>query len=313
MNKYLKDYLEQIDHYLVVKEGKDEILDEIKSHILEKAEDEIGEVSDTSIREIIASYGSPQRVAEKYMDNVQIISPAFKKYLSRYTGILFSIHCLLIFCATLFFGDIYLFPFFYIPEMGLIQILNYIPMAFIYDIGLVGLVLYFITQRKNEIRLPWPKIALKVPKGPSPVQSDPKTLPLVLMIFGFFAVLFIFLRYGTLFFYSLNLTAPKSLFGPQASLWYSLALVVLFALGILCYAARFFFETLLIDLFKYPLYLAIFILILNNPIEDAWGHFPYFDLKIPAVLLVGFFAILYSYLFLRSLILFGKKYLWKRP
>ena len=37
MNKYLKDYLEQIDHHLAVQDGKKEILDEIKSHILEKA------------------------------------------------------------------------------------------------------------------------------------------------------------------------------------------------------------------------------------------------------------------------------------
>ena len=38
MSKNLEDYLEQIDHYLVVKKDKSEILSEIKSHILEKAE-----------------------------------------------------------------------------------------------------------------------------------------------------------------------------------------------------------------------------------------------------------------------------------
>jgi len=161
MNKYLTDYLEQIDHYLSVQEGKNEILDEIKSHILEKAEDETGEASESSIKDTISKYGSPQKVAEKYMDDVQIISPTFKKYLWRYTGLLFSVHCLLILSSLLFFGDMYLFPFFYIPDMGIIQALNYIPMAFVYDIGLVGMLLYFITQRKKTFSCPGQKLDLK--------------------------------------------------------------------------------------------------------------------------------------------------------
>lgn len=312
MNKHLKNYLEQIDHYLVVQDGKKEILDEIKSHILEKAEDETGEASEASIKDLISKYGSPQNVAEKYMDDVQIISPTFKKYLWRYTSLLFSIHCILILCAVLFFGDMYLFPFFFIPEMGIIQALNYIPMAFIYDIGLVGLVLYFITQRRKEIRLPWPKIGLEVPKTPAKGSQSPKTVPLVLMILGFCAVVFAFIKYGTLYFYSLNLTAPKSLFGPEASFWYSMALIFIIAIGILSYTARFFWNPLLIDLIKYPLYLAVFVIVLNNPIEDSWINFPHFDLKTLAIVFIGFLAALNTYLFLKSLIHVGKEYLWKR-
>jgi len=143
MNKYLKDYLEQIDHYLVVQEGKKEILDEIKSHILEKAEDETGEVT-------------------------------------------------------------------------------------------------------------------------------------------------------------------------EASFWYSMALIFVVAIGILGYTARFFWDPLLIDLIKYPLYLAIFVIVLNNPIDDTWVNFPYFDLKTPAIVFIGFLAALYTYLFLKILVLVGKEYLWKR-
>ena len=312
MNKYLIDYLEQIDHYLSVQDGKKEILDEIKSHILEKAEEETGEVTEAAIKDTISKYGSPQKVAEKYMDDVQIISPTFKKYLWRYTGLLFSIHCLLILSSLLFFGDMYLFPFFYIPDMGIIQALNYIPMAFVYDIGLVGLVLFFITQRKKDIRLPWPKIGLEVPKKTTKVSQSPKIISLVLMILGFCAVLYVFIKYDTLYFYSLNLTSPKSLFSPAASVWYSIALIFLFAVGILSYIARFFWDPLLIDLIKYPLYLAVFVIVLNNPLEDAWVNFPYFNLKTPVVVFVGFLAAIYTYLFLKSLVLVGKEYIGKQ-
>lgn len=312
MNKDLKDYLDQIDHYLTVQDGKKEILDEIKSHILEKAEDETGGITEASIKDTLSKYGSPQKVAEQYLDGVQIISPTYKKYLWRYTGLVFSVHCLFILCSLLFLGDIYLFPFFFIPKLGIIQALNYIPMAFIYDLGLVGLVLYFITQKKKDIRLPWPKIGLEVPKGPEKVPQNPKTIPLVLMILGFCAVVYVFIKYGTLYFYSLNPTAPKTLFGPEASFWYSMALIFVFAVGILSYIARFFWNSLLIDLIKYPIYLAVFVIVLNTPIEDAWINFLYFDLKTPTVVFVGFLAALYTYLFLKSLVLVGKEYIGKR-
>ncbi len=35
MNKNLKNYLENIDHYLILSKGKKEILKEIENHILE--------------------------------------------------------------------------------------------------------------------------------------------------------------------------------------------------------------------------------------------------------------------------------------
>jgi len=56
----------------------------------------------------------------------------------------------------------------------------------------------------------------------------------------------------------------------------------------------------------------VFLIILNNPLEDAWINFPYFDLKTPAVVFVGFLAAIYTYLFLKSLVLVGKEYIGKR-
>ncbi len=132
------------------------------------------------------------------------------------------------------------------------------------------------------------------------------------MILGFCAVVYAFIKYSTLYFYSLNLSAPKSLFGPEASFWYSMALIFIIAIGILSYIARFFWDPLLIGLIKYPLILAVFVIVLNNPIEDSWINFPYFDLKTLAIVFIGFLAALYTYLFLKSLVLVGKEYLWKR-
>ena len=304
MFKKLEAYIGEIDHYLSVREGKKEILEEIKSHILEKAEAESGKIDNQSIEKIISEYGKPYSVAMKYIEDTQIISPIFKKHLFRYTGILFVVHSVLILIALLFSGEIYIFPFFYIPDLGFIQALNYIPMALIYDFGFVGLVLYFVTQKKKDVRLPWPRLKPFKPKPGVQVFPKPKVFLLALMLLGFAVVVYVFVKYKTLFFYSLDNDFPRSLLNPEASFWYSMALIVMFAVGIGSYILRFFYYSYWIDLVKYTFYLTILLVVLNNTIKNSMIDFPYYDLKTMAVVIIGFISALYAYLFLKNLVLF---------
>ncbi len=104
MYEKLDAYLEEIDHYLAVESGGEEILSEIRSHILEKAERQFGELTEESIEQTIADYGAPKDVAEKYLEGFHIIAPSYRKYLFRYTTILFIFHygltCLLFILGT---------------------------------------------------------------------------------------------------------------------------------------------------------------------------------------------------------------------
>jgi len=309
----LEKYLEEIDHFLVVPEGRQEILDEIRSHILERAEDESGQITDKSLMMAISRYGSSQQVAAKYVGDYQIISPTFKKYLFRYTGILFVVHMLLIFFASLFDTNVYLFPFFFIPRLDLIHLLNFIPMALLYDLGLVGVVLYFITQRKKEIRLPWLKLKFPESDGQVPGLPKPKPLVLLLMSIGFVLVLYVFINFKTLFFYSLNFNEPKSLFGPTASLWYSLALLFVFGVAVLSYALRFIFNSRWIELAKYAIFLSVFFLVINVPIADAFFIMDHPELKTMAIVIISIIAVLYAYEFLKTLILIVRDSLKSNP
>lgn len=124
---------------------QEEILSEIKSHILEKAEQEHGEVTETSLDKVIAAYGPARRVAEKYLDGHSIIAPAFKRHLFRYTSFLFAVHFLITAVAVIFTKSFLVFPFLYVPRMGVFEALFYLPTAFLFDLGLVTLILYFIT------------------------------------------------------------------------------------------------------------------------------------------------------------------------
>ena len=62
MHKNLEKYLEEIGHFLSDPGEREEILNEIRSHILEKAEQETGPVNDAALAKIIAAYGQPRRV-----------------------------------------------------------------------------------------------------------------------------------------------------------------------------------------------------------------------------------------------------------
>ena len=146
-------------------------------------------------------------------------------------------------------------------------------------------------------------IARPVPKPPAPERPKPKPLVLLILCILYGFVLYVFIKFGTLFFYSLNLSEPKSLFGPVASFWYSLALLFVFGLAVLAYLIRFFWNSRVLDLIKYALYLGVFFLIVNIPIADAFSVMDYPDLKTLVLVFLCFIAVLWGYGFLKTLVL----------
>jgi hypothetical protein len=306
MYEKLEKYLEEISHYLVIQVGKEEILSEIRSHILEKAEQEHGETSESALEKVIAVYGNPRQVAEKYMDDVQIIAPSFKKYLLRYTAIIFAFHFGLTVAALLFRTSMVVFPFFYIPKMDSFQSLSYIPMILVFDIGLVGIILYFVTQSRKDIKLPWPKFKVNWEKIAARRQSKSKIIPFILMLIGYTILIWTYLRYHTLFFMSLDFQDPESLLNPLASKWYSLALLALFGIGIFAYTIKFFTSSEWINLIKNVLQLGIIGTVINKPIESPFVEFPYFNLQTTGNWIIAIVAVLIAIDFLKSLIVIGK-------
>ena len=308
MSKRLETYLEEISHYLGIRKEKQEILTEIKSHIMEKAEQESGEVTEESLEKVIEVYGSPRQVAEKYIEDDQIIATAFKNHLIRYTAILFAFHFGLILMSIIFkISSMTVLPFFYIPEFDSFESFFYLPMAFIYDLGLVGIILYFVTQSRKEIRLPWPKLTVDWEKMMDGRQEKSKIIPLVLMLLGYAAIFYVYLRYHTLFFKSLNPGRVESLFSPEASTWYSLALLCLLGIGILAYITKFFIQSEVVNLLRSACQLVILGIVINRPMVNAIREFFYIDIHLIADLVVALIAVVLAIDFLKSLIILGRK------
>lgn len=312
MSKRLEIYLEEISHYLGISKEKQEILTEIKSHIMEKAEQEFGEVTESNLDRVIGAYGNPREVAEKYIDEQQIIAPTFKGHLLRYTAVLFAVHFALTVFAFIFKTRMLILPFFYIPKMDNFQALFYFPMIFIYDLGLVGIILYLVTQSRKEIKLPWPKLNLNWQKITESRQEKPKIIVLVLMIIGYAALVYVYMRYHTIFFKSLNFKGVESLFNPAASKWYSLALLSFLGIGIVAYTIKFFSRPEWINLLRSVCQLIILGIVINRPIDNPFIEFIYLDLQIIANIIIAIVATLIAIDFLKSLIILGKKALMKK-
>jgi hypothetical protein len=307
MSEKLENYLEEISRYLGTGKEKQEILMEIKSHIMDKAEQESGEVTMESVERIIDTYGNPREVADKYMDDQQIIAPAFKGHLLRYTAILFAFHFGLILLSFILKTSISVLPFFYIPKIDSFQAIFYLPMAFVFDLGLVGIILYFVTQSGKNIRLPWPKLKMNWQKMADSQQKKPKVFLFMLMLMGYLAFVYVYVRYNTLFFKSLNPGMVESLFSPEASRWYSLALLSILGAGICAYLVKFFILSEWVNLLRSAAQLVILGIVINRPIENAIREFIYFDIHLVADLIIALIALILAIDFMKSLIILGIK------
>jgi hypothetical protein len=300
VHENLERYLKEISHYLAVKQGADEILAEIRSHILEKAERESGGVTAESLDRTIAGYGRPRDIAAKYMDGDEIISPTFRKYLFRYTVMLFAIHFVLTVLAVSFRTSIVAIPFFFIPKMSAFWAILYLFMALVYDFGVVALILYLVTQRKGDVRLPWFGVRL-ARRGESGLKKPkPAVLAMLIAFFGVF--LYVLLRYHTLFFYTVNGSRPESIFNPAASVFFSILFLAAFACDLIGYWIRFLFNTAWVTLVQNTIVLLILWIVWNSPIKPEYRTVPGVDLRLVGGGLVLFFIMVNVFRFLRSIV-----------
>ncbi len=272
MDKNLKNYLEEIDHYLILKEGKKEVLKEIESHIFDKTEKNFGEISEENIQKTINLFGSAREVAEKYIEGFQIISPSYKNYLFRYTWILFTLHyCLKIISYT--FSLAFNFsPFgLSINIKGLMQLLSEVPATWIYCFGIVALILYLITQSEKEINLIWPQFVVSKFKIKTLPLNEPSSAKIGIITVLLIISISVFSKFNTLFFMTVNLhQTPEPLFATAFSQFMSLLVIWLISFELICCIFPYFIKTYWINLINSCVYLIVAVFLLNNPFKEIF-------------------------------------------
>ena len=271
MFEKLETYLEEIGHFLSGREEREEILSEIRSHILEKTEREFGRVTDEALAKVIAGFGLPRRVAARYMAEESIIAPVYRRFLFRYTALLFGAHFLFTLAAVIFHDSYIMFPILFVPKMGPFEALFYLPTAFLFDLGAVTLVLYLITRSRKEIALPWPKFSVDLDELKTPRRRVWNIIGAAFMtaLTGFAAYVFVSCR--TIFVLNLDLSAPKPLFNPAVGYRVSLIVLAMFAAGALAAVVRIFTASRWVDLASNAASLALIGLLLRQPFVDPFA------------------------------------------
>jgi HAAS len=275
MYEKLEGYLEEISHFLSGRQEREEILSEIRSHILEKTDHEFGAVTDAALDRVIAAYGPARRVAERYLEDRPIIAPAFKRFLFRYTALLFAVHFVLTVVAVAFIRKSFLvFPIVYIPSMNPFEALFYLPTAFLFDLGVVTLILYLITQSKKEVKLPWPKFSVDLDEVKAPVRTIGRIIGLAVMTALTGAAIYLYIRYQTVFLIKIHSGGFRPIFTPQAGRWFSLILIGLWALSAVSLAVKLVIASPWIDAIKEGLSLVLLGLIFRQPLDTALSSPP---------------------------------------
>jgi hypothetical protein len=316
MYEKLDAYLEEISHFLSGRKEREEILAEIRSHILEKTEREFGEVTEETLEKVIAAYGPARRVAEEYLEGRPIIALAYRRFLFRYAGLLFSIHFLFIVAAVIFKESFVVFPFLYLPRLGVAEAILYLPTAFLTDLGIVALVLYLITQSEKDVKLPWPKLAVDLEEIKSPA-----TVPwlrrvgiligmnVMLALTGF--ALWLYAKFQTIFLANLNFKEPKPLLMPDPGRRISLIIIVMFAAAVFGLFIKLFTSSRWVDVGSNCVSLVLIGLLLRQPFDNLFAiNVPAWLLpKIKVVLtaLLLFIAIMTTIDLIKNLVILGRK------
>jgi hypothetical protein len=306
MSNKLEAYLEEISHFLSGREEREEILSEIHSHILEKAATEHGETGDAAIDKAIAAYGPARKVAEKYLDGRPIIAPAYKRYLFRYTTLLFAVHTLLTVVAVIFKESFIFFPFLFMPRLGVIEALMYLPTAFLTDLGVVTLVLYFITQSGKDVRLPWPRFAVdldevKPPKMGFWASRIATAVGAVVMLAITDFALYLFAKHHTIFFVNLDWKDPRPLFTPGAGRRLSMILIAMFAASTVSLFVKLFTRSRWVDVISNVVSLALIGLVLRQPFDGLFAV-EIAERLLPKIQYWAKFTILITLLFIAAMV-----------
>ena len=276
MSDKLEAYLEEISHFLSGRAEREEILSEIRSHIMEKAAEGPGEFSDAGIAKAIAAFGPARTVAEKYLDDRPIIAPAYKRYLFRYTTLLFAFHVLLTVVAVIFKKDFVIFPFLFMPRLGVIEALMYLPTAFLADLGIVTVVLYFITQSGKDVRLPWPKFAVDLDEVKPPTKSFwlsriATAVGAVIMVGITDFALYVFARHQTIFFTNVDWSDLRPLFTPGAGRRISIIVIAGFAVSTMALFVKLVTRSRWVDVASNVVSLGLIGLLLREPVDNLFA------------------------------------------
>ena len=237
MNKKLEAYLGEVGHYVSGPKGADDILDEIRSHILDRAQEEFGNTDDESVEKILAKMEEPREMASRYSQGQDIIAPYYRKHLILYTAFLFFIALgVSVVSLVLGKGAIQLLPFFQSSEEDFLIFLGGLPVTFFTYFGIVCLFFMIITKYRSV------KPAWLVVGGSGKSLGKPTALGFVGTLVGFLVVLLIYGFQGEIVSFIADLAIKNVVIARIPDILMD-AILVMTGIDLLVYSLRFLANT----------------------------------------------------------------------
>jgi hypothetical protein len=184
----LDRYLDEVSAQLGRFSGKHDVLLELRSDALDRAEDlGGGRVTPESVARAVEGMAHPAEVALLYRGSKYLIGPRVYRAFLFYTGIFFAVHIVLILVATATGTGIEIFPLSIVKlerPHTLLNLCSAAIQALLMDIGLMVVVFAGIGRARRTARLP--SVAFRVPVGPRTSSTRAVLALLVLVLLNFF-------------------------------------------------------------------------------------------------------------------------------
>ena len=185
--KRLEIYLDEVAAHLGRSAGRREMLLELRSAILDRAED-IGEGTATAeaIEQALRGFGDPFEVAAAYAGERYLIGPRLYRHFWIYTGFVFAAHLVMIVVASVAQADFELFPVsvgHVAPPFSILGVVAVAIQALLMDIGLMVLIFGVAGRVRRTVRLP--SMAFRVDTEPRRTVTRAVLTVLVLILLNF--------------------------------------------------------------------------------------------------------------------------------
>jgi len=184
----LDRYLDEVSAQLGRFKGKHDLLLELRSDALDRAEDlGKGTVTADTVARAIEGMGDPADVALAYRGKKYLIGPKVYRAFLIYTGIFFVVHVVLILVATATGTGIEFFPLSIVKlerPHTLLNLFSAAVQALLMDIGLMVVIFAGIGRAQRTARLP--TVAFRVPAGVRASTTRAVLALLVLLLLNLF-------------------------------------------------------------------------------------------------------------------------------
>ncbi len=183
----LEHYLDEVSAQLGRFKGKQDLLLELRSDALDRAEDlGGGEVTPEGMAQAVDSMAEPAEVALAYRGAKYLIGPKVYRAFVLYTAILFVVHLVLLIVATVTGSGIEIFPLSIVKlerPHTLVNLVSVAIQALLLDIGLMVVIFAGMSRVGRSAR--FPSVAFRVPVGTRASGTRAVLALLVLVILNF--------------------------------------------------------------------------------------------------------------------------------